>query len=145
MADMSAAFYILADLTLVVIPIFIIWRLNMAMSRRLGLTALMAFEFFTCSMSIMKGISAISGQEGADTTYPATLSLLWATSEQACVVFLGNLAPLRPLFKLDIPILRSLSQSIASLLGRLSSQGTSKPSAPNKPPAVVIHNGTTTS
>lgn len=98
----------------------------MALSRRVGLIAVMGLSLFTCAMSIMKGVSAIADQSGADAAYEATLSLLWATLEQGCVILLGNVAPLRGLSKLEF--MSTISSSMASLLGR-GSRSSSKPSA----------------
>ncbi|KAI1377947.1 hypothetical protein F4677DRAFT_414011 [Hypoxylon crocopeplum] len=127
MMYLGQSFYALADLTFVIFPIIIVWKLNMSLNRRLGLIALIALSLFTCAMSIMKGISAHSQQSGNDASYDATLSLLWATLEQACVVLLGNLVPLRALLKLDIPVFSAVANSMASLLGRRSNSST-KPS-----------------
>ncbi|KAK7990066.1 hypothetical protein PG989_010381 [Apiospora arundinis] len=110
--------YALADLTFVLIPIVFIWKLQMSLDRRLGLIAIMAMGLFTCAMSIMKGVSAIPGASGDDAAYVATLSLLWATLEQACVVLLGNVPPLRPLARIDIPFVSHLTGTVASLLRR---------------------------
>lgn len=121
---MSVAFYALADLTFVIFPIIIISKLHMTLSRRLGLIGIMALSLFTCAMSIMKGVSAIDQQTGPDATYTGTLSLLWATLEQACVVLLGNIAPLRALMKLDMPLLNTFINSMASILGRSSRSNT---------------------
>ncbi|KAK0630992.1 hypothetical protein B0T17DRAFT_236873 [Bombardia bombarda] len=118
------ALYALADLAFVVIPIGIIWRLNMDLKRRLGLVLLMTAGLFICAMSILKGVSAIPNTNGEDGPYAGTLSLLWATLEQASVVLIGNVAPLRPIFKLDIPVFRTIADSVASLLGRGSQADT---------------------
>ncbi|GAB1314338.1 hypothetical protein MFIFM68171_04548 [Madurella fahalii] len=123
MMFLTQALYALADLAFVIIPIIIIWRLKMDMSRRLGLAVLMGMSLFTCAMSIMKGVSAISTTASSDPSYEATLSLLWATLEQAFVVLLGNVAPLRPLFGLSIPLIRTVTDLYASLLGRTSQTG----------------------
>jgi hypothetical protein len=119
-ADTTAALYALADLTFVIIPIVIVWRLKMAMNRRIGLVALLGMGAFICAMSIMKGVSAISSTAGSDANYAAALSLLWATLEQASVVLVGNIAPLRPILRLDFPVFRTIADSFVSLLGQNS-------------------------
>lgn len=104
----------------------------MNLRRRLGLIALMGLSLITCAMSIMKGVSAIPAPSGNDATYTATLSLLWATLEQAFVILLGNVAPLRPIAKLHIPLLSTLAESMSSLLGR-NSRNTSKATSGRMP------------
>ena len=90
----------------------------MNLKRRFGLIALIGVYLFAGAISIMKGVSAIPAPSGIDATYSATLSLLWATLKQAFVILLGNVAPLRPLARLHIPLQRSLAESMDSLLGR---------------------------
>jgi len=97
----------------------------MNLKRRFGLIALIGVYLFAGAISIMKGVSAIPAPSGIDATYSATLSLLWATLKQAFVILLGNVAPLRPLARLHIPLLSSLAESIDSLLSR-ASKNTSK-------------------
>ncbi|KAI0893749.1 hypothetical protein F4806DRAFT_504126 [Annulohypoxylon nitens] len=125
--------YALADLTFVIVPVVIVWKLNMTLSRRLGLISLISFSLVTCAMSIIKGVSAHNQQTGPDPGYPASLSLLWAILEQGCVILLGNLIPLRALLKIEIPILNSIASSMATLLGR-SSRSTKKPSTLSETP-----------
>ncbi|KAI2464677.1 hypothetical protein F4781DRAFT_58038 [Annulohypoxylon bovei var. microspora] len=129
MMFLGQSFYALADLTFVIFPIIIVSNLHMSLSRRLSLIAMMTLSLFTCGMSIMKGVSAIAKQQGSDGTYTGPLSLLWATLEQACVVLLGNIVPLRALLKLEIPTkLSTFVNSMASLLGQ-STRADSKSSA----------------
>ncbi|KAI1097617.1 hypothetical protein F4804DRAFT_327117 [Jackrogersella minutella] len=133
---LGQALYALADLTFVIFPVIIVSKLHMSLRRRLGLIALMTLSLFTCGMSIMKGVSAIAKQAGSDATYTSALSLLWATVEQACVVLLGNIVPLRAVRKLEIPsVLSTLGNSVVTLLGQ-STRADSKSSA------VEYHNGT---
>ncbi|KAI9691906.1 MAG: hypothetical protein M1822_007979 [Bathelium mastoideum] len=139
MMYLGQSFYALADLTFVIFSIIFISKLHMTLNRRLGLIALMAMSLFTCGISIMKGVSAIDQQSGPDGTYTGALSLLWATLEQACVVLLGNVAPLRALVKLDMPVLSAFTNSMASLLHR-SSRSTVKQSTLSK--TTGQHHGT---
>ncbi|KAI1386130.1 uncharacterized protein F4822DRAFT_431003 [Hypoxylon trugodes] len=120
--------YTLADFTFVIFPIFFVWRLNMSLNRRLGLIVLIALSFITGGISIMKGVLALDEQSGPDGPYAAVLSLLSATLEQACVILLGNIVPLRALLKLDIPKkLSTFFNSLTTLLGQ-KMQADSNPS-----------------
>lgn len=87
-----------SDIAFVVIPVAIIWRMNLELSRRIGLIVLMAVSLFTAAASIAKTIFAISEVPiGYDTQYKSSLSLLWIMLESACVILLGCVPPLRPL------------------------------------------------
>ncbi|KAK0712208.1 hypothetical protein B0T21DRAFT_454743 [Apiosordaria backusii] len=108
--------YTFADLTYVICPIFIIWRLNMRLHQRVGLAIVMGVSIFTVVMSIMKTITAVSGTTPReDAQYDAALTVLWASGEQACVVLLGCVPALRALPGLDYSRLRSLGDSLSRL------------------------------
>ncbi|KAK7941491.1 uncharacterized protein PG986_013878 [Apiospora aurea] len=134
-------FYAIADITFVLIPIIFIWKLQTALERRVGLISLMAMGLFTAALSIMKGIAADPGPSpdgptNPDQAYEATLELLWATLEQASVVALGNVPALRPLGRLDLPVISSLAGSLKRRCSRVfshmsSKNGSSKSSSKN--------------
>ncbi|KJZ69768.1 hypothetical protein HIM_10851 [Hirsutella minnesotensis 3608] len=87
--------YTFADLAYVVLPISIIWKLNMTLKRRLGLVFLLGLSGFTAVISIMKTVVARSSVGVVeDAQYKASLSVLWSSMEQGCVIFLGCVPPL---------------------------------------------------
>lgn len=61
MFKIGAATYTFADLAYVILPIAIIWKLNMSMNRRIGLIFLLGVSAFTAFTPIMKTIVATSG------------------------------------------------------------------------------------
>ncbi|KAK8054933.1 hypothetical protein PG993_000160 [Apiospora rasikravindrae] len=126
-----AGFYAIADITFVLIPIMFIWKLQTSLERRVGLIALMAMGLFTAALSIMKGIAADpgpspDGPKSPDQAYEATLELLWATLEQASVVALGNVPALRPLGRLELPVISSLAGSLRRRCSKVFSHMSSK-------------------
>lgn len=94
----------------------------MALHQRIGLMALMAVSLLTMAMSILKtlGIQSIANQEAdpnaKDVVYNASLEILYTILEQAFVVIMGCVPPLRSTMKL--PFMQHLSTTLSSLLRR---------------------------
>ncbi|KAI0964900.1 hypothetical protein F4678DRAFT_454617 [Xylaria arbuscula] len=98
-----------ADLTYVLIPITIVWRLNMSKRQKFGLSLLLAFSLGTLAASIAKAITSDILNTASDPTsgstdlqYMAASSNLIGNIEQSLVVILGCVPPLRPITKLKI-------------------------------------------
>ncbi|KAK3329997.1 hypothetical protein B0H66DRAFT_611191 [Apodospora peruviana] len=113
--------YTFADLAYVILPVAIIWRLNMALHQRVCLILVMSVSILTFALSILKTIWATSGTNDTDDIqYKTSLTVLWSTGEQSCVVLLGCVPPLRSgLSQLKFLNLRNLS--LSSIFG--SSRG----------------------
>lgn len=100
----------------------VIWGLNMPLRQRAGLIILLGVSLFTMVMSIMKTISLqrIADQQSdptaTDVLYNASLSILWTCLEQACVIVMGCVPPLRAVMKLEGT--KRFASSLGSLLRR---------------------------
>ncbi|KAF4633296.1 hypothetical protein G7Y89_g4834 [Cudoniella acicularis] len=118
--------YTFSDLTYVLFPIIIIWNLNMALRRKIGLMILMGVSLFTMSMSIMKVMVAQgSSHYSTDVQYKASLGVLWSGMEQTCVIIMGCVPPLRSITKLEFPDLSAIGSSLSSLVKRNRSKQSS--------------------
>ncbi|KAI0143701.1 hypothetical protein GGR57DRAFT_507849 [Xylariaceae sp. FL1272] len=106
----AQSFLTFADFTYVLLPVIVIWRLNMPLRQKIGLVALVALSLVTVAASILKTILAniipkITTQESAtipDVQYVSSLSISAGNVEQCLVIILGCTAPLRPVAKLPI-------------------------------------------
>lgn len=89
----------------------------MGLRRRMGLIILMGAGIITSILSILKMIYMNGGpsKNHDDPQYAASLTALFAGGEQACVILLGCVPPLRNLLKVDYPSLRTLGASFSSL------------------------------
>jgi hypothetical protein len=133
MAFVGQSFITFSDLTFVLFPVIIIWRLRMALTQRVALIFLLGVSLFTMVMSILKtiGLQTIADQQNdpsaKDVLYNASLQILWSCLEQACVIIMGCVPPLRALMRLEST--RALSASLNSLLRRAkpSQASSSKP------------------
>ncbi|KAK8108238.1 uncharacterized protein PG998_010251 [Apiospora kogelbergensis] len=130
---LAQSLWTFSDLTFVLFPILVIWRLQMALRQRIGLALLMSVSLFTMALSILKtvGLKTIGDQQAdptaKDVEYNASLMILWSCLEQACVIIMGCVPPLRALAKLEVA--KSLSTSLGSFLRRARSPSTKSSAA----------------
>lgn len=116
--DSVVALYALGDLLYVLLPVMVVWNLNMPLHKKAGLCLLLALSLFTMAASIAKAIYAGSTE---DPIYNGSLSGMWAAIEQEFVVMMGCAPTLSSIAKLKLPSVLSISASFRRLV---SSRGT---------------------
>ncbi|KAK0707143.1 hypothetical protein B0T26DRAFT_602527, partial [Lasiosphaeria miniovina] len=104
------ALYTLSDLAYVLLPVMIVWSLHMALHRKVGLIVMLGMSLFTVALSILKAVW-IGRQPTVDAQYSASLAVMWAGLEQAFVIIMGCVPPLRGILK-DIPGLAAVTASL---------------------------------
>ncbi|KAF2269979.1 integral membrane protein [Lojkania enalia] len=120
LAFLGQALWTFTDLTFVLFPVMIIWRLQMAVRQRIGLVLLMSVSLLTMVLSILKTINLkhIADQQtnptATDVQYDATLAILWTCLEQAFVIMMGCVPPLRSITRLEVT--KTISGSLSSIL-----------------------------
>lgn len=116
---MEIALFTFSDLTYVLFPVRVIWKLNMPLQRKVGLCALMALSLVTMIMSILKTISIKSASlQTPDALYDASLTTLWANVEQCLVIIMGCIPPLHPIKKIGFASFRSANSSLAKFVNK---------------------------
>ncbi|KAL9620256.1 MAG: hypothetical protein Q9160_005155 [Pyrenula sp. 1 TL-2023] len=119
------ALFTFADLTYVLLPVIIIWRLNMSLSRRFGLILLMCTSLITVAASILKAITLQTvSADYRQPQYSASLAALLVGIEQTLVVIMASVPALRAISKVDIPIFSHLSSKVSSGFGLNRRKGT---------------------
>ncbi|RYP43262.1 hypothetical protein DL768_010004 [Monosporascus sp. mg162] len=109
--------YAVSDLTFVLFPTVIIWKLHMPFHRKISLLALMAASFFTMAAALVKvSVSLNASASITDTTYNAGHIQIWTCIEQDMVIMMGCLPPLRAIMQMESPIIRSISTTLPSLI-----------------------------
>ncbi|RYP46672.1 hypothetical protein DL768_007160 [Monosporascus sp. mg162] len=109
--------YAISDLTFVLFPTVIIWKLNMPFRRKIGLLTLMAASLFTMTAAIVKvGVCLNTPASMTDTTYNAGHIQIWTCIEQDMVIMMGCVPPLRAIMQMEFPIIRSISTALPSLI-----------------------------
>lgn len=104
----------------------------MPLRRKIGLALLMSMTIVTMVASIMKTVTSASAPTtGTDVQYAQSLGVLWAGIEQTFVIIMGCVPALRSFANLDFHFLRSISESLVSLLGKTRSRPDSHKSIPS--------------
>ncbi|XXG99993.1 hypothetical protein Hte_006335 [Hypoxylon texense] len=114
------ALFTFSDLTYVLFPVIVIWKLNMPLSQRIGLTMVMMLSLLTMGASIVKLIaSQVLSATGPGDVWWANLSCSTISSgaEQSSVIVLGSVPPLLATFKTGFVRLRD---ALVSLGGYVS-------------------------
>ncbi|KAI0869650.1 hypothetical protein GGS24DRAFT_511735 [Hypoxylon argillaceum] len=131
-ALVAQSFLAFSDLTYVLFPVLIVWRLNMPLRQRVGLCLLLALSLGTLAASIAKAITSnilntvsASGSSMSDLQYDAAYSNLIGNTEQSLVIIIGCIPPLRPIMK--VKMVKSLSSSVGNLIARMRSGNSTKP------------------
>ncbi|RYP60985.1 hypothetical protein DL769_007910 [Monosporascus sp. CRB-8-3] len=114
-------FYAFSDLTYVLFPVIIVWRLNMSMGRRVGLVFVMALGLITLASALLKMsiiiVTTFGGPvESGGRSYFHGLIYLTSTIEQALVIIMGCIPTLQQVKHIDFTRLRSIPSSLASLI-----------------------------
>ncbi|KAI3339958.1 hypothetical protein F4824DRAFT_453673 [Ustulina deusta] len=109
------ALFSFSDLTYVLFPVLIIFKLHMPLKRKIGLAALLALSLFTLVASILKIVTAQPPpHETEDVQYNASISIVWSTIEATFVIIMASIPPLRPIVTLQFPRLQRITSSWGS-------------------------------
>lgn len=135
-AIVVASSYSLADLTFVLFPVIIAWKLKMHARRRAGLIVLLLLSIFTTAVSILKASSTIGGGFGvkAQELRPK-FGGMWVALEQTMIIIMGCLPPLLPITKIDHPLINRFKNLFGSIVSKVSGgvesvQNRDRPSLP---------------
>ncbi|KAI0159941.1 hypothetical protein GGR52DRAFT_170200 [Hypoxylon sp. FL1284] len=120
-AYLAMAFWTFSDITYVLFPVIVIWRLNMPLSQRVALTAAMTLSLLTAAACIVR---AIASQVLTTGVVPGTWwgspssNIMSSNSEQCAVIILGSVPPLVCVFKAGAGHLRKAVKSLGRSIRR---------------------------
>ncbi|KAI2463099.1 hypothetical protein F4781DRAFT_441138 [Annulohypoxylon bovei var. microspora] len=126
-AYVLGSLWALGDLTYVLFPVIIVWKLNMQFRRKFLLCVLLAMSLITLGVSIVKTIHA-QGRLGDkdEALFSASLGTLLGSLEQEFVIIMGCAPPLSSITKLKITSMSSITSSLEKLMLMGSSNRTHK-------------------
>ncbi|KAI0193429.1 hypothetical protein F4808DRAFT_358254 [Astrocystis sublimbata] len=113
----TGVIFALTDLTFVLFPVIIIWKLNMPLRRKMGLCVLLAGSIATVVLCVMRITTIPHG-----TLEKARQGVLWNSLEQSLVIILGSVPTLPAFRKIISSWSQSLSTSLASLADIMTSR-----------------------
>ena len=116
----ALALYSWSDVTYVLFPILIIWRMSLPTHRKIGLIILMGLSLFTTVASILKAIITLSEDNSGDggSVFYSNDGSLWCSIEQSFLIIIGCIPVLVPLSKLDHPIINWLNAALDRMLNK---------------------------
>ncbi|RDW57980.1 hypothetical protein BP6252_13391 [Coleophoma cylindrospora] len=85
------------DIMVLTLPMPMVWNLHAPRSDKMVLTAIFAFGFFICIISMLR-IKAVFGVSLTDITYSIVDSMIWSILEPGFGIVLACLPVIRPLF-----------------------------------------------
>jgi len=119
-ASINQSVFTFSDLAFVLLPIIIIWRLNMPLRQKVGLIILLALSLLTMVMSIMRTVWIVISYSGNTLgKYNETAILTLAFLEGDMVIIMSCIPTLRSLVTLD---LTGFGSSISNLFNRTKSK-----------------------
>ncbi|KAI2601875.1 hypothetical protein GGR54DRAFT_634444 [Hypoxylon sp. NC1633] len=115
--------FALSDLFYVLFPVTCIWKLNMALRKRVGLGLLMGLSIITMGAALSKVVTSLVFSDanpfaGTEIATLFTIQLICTAAEQTLVITIGCIPTLRPLAKLSSSFLNTIASSLASLVSR---------------------------
>ncbi|KAI1774308.1 hypothetical protein F4818DRAFT_442460 [Hypoxylon cercidicola] len=117
MVYLGQALFTFSDLTYVLFPVIIIWRLQMPLGQRIGLTLVMMLSLLTVAASTVKiAASQVLSSQGPSDIWWAnpSSSVISSGAEQSAVIILGSVPPLLSALKAGLVRLRDTVASLGS-------------------------------
>lgn len=102
-----AALDIAGDAMIILLPMPMVWKLNISLSNKLGLSFLFALAFLDIIVAILRIYYLTQLNFNTDFTWDATGTYIWSIIEPSLAVIIACGAVLRPLFEACIPSMRS--------------------------------------
>ncbi|KAK8024994.1 hypothetical protein PG990_002817 [Apiospora arundinis] len=124
----GGALFAFGDLTYVLLPVMVVWKLHMPLQRKLGLCILLALSLVTMGVAITKAVySKTAENRSDDALYYSSIGVLWAILEQTMVIILGCAPPLSSIAKIKLPGVPYITASLRRLIN--SRDGSSRGSS----------------
>lgn len=110
-AYVQAAINVVTDFTCAGLPLFIIRRLQIKRSLKIGLSMIMGLGIVTASFSVLR-IAFLYTNTAADVTYASLVNIVFAVLEMNLGIIAASIATLRPLFTNIESIVRVPSDTV---------------------------------
>ncbi|MCJ1479222.1 hypothetical protein MMC13_007907 [Lambiella insularis] len=91
------------DLIILTLPIRVVWRLQLPIGQKIGLTFIFLLGSFVCAASLVRLLNAILDLNDPDTTWAFVNAMIWTTIEPSVGVICACLPVMRPLVSALLP------------------------------------------
>ncbi|KAI0025051.1 hypothetical protein F4780DRAFT_768371 [Xylariomycetidae sp. FL0641] len=134
----SACINLVSDFAIIILPQQVIWRLQMSVRKKIGVSLIFAVGIFGCVAAIFRLVVTLDYEKADDVTYTVSPVALWALGEMTSV-FLVACVPSAPKAFTGQGILTKAATRFASWTGLSSRKNSSEhlagPRAPKGPPS----------
>ncbi|KAL8832142.1 MAG: hypothetical protein Q9170_005001 [Blastenia crenularia] len=110
---------VITDVVLMIMPVPLVWHLQMDRKRKIGIVLVFATGAFVCAVAIIRQYIAYTSGEGTDPSWGIIPIKIWMALEVNIAIIIACLPALTPLFK-RVPGLTSLIPSIRSKFSHAS-------------------------
>ncbi|KAI4231901.1 MAG: hypothetical protein LQ352_008377, partial [Teloschistes flavicans] len=101
---------VITDVVLIVMPIPLVWKMQVNLKKKLGVAMVFATGAFVCAVAIVRQYIAYNSGEGTDPSWGIIPIKIWMAIEVNIAIIVACLPAISPLFK-RIPLLASLIPS----------------------------------
>jgi len=102
-----SSIHVITDFIVLLLPIPMVWRLQVPLSRKFSLAALFGLGFVACIASIMRLANIPGVMSNFDLSWSAVMVVLWGQLEVAATIIAASAPGIRPLFNRSFRKLRS--------------------------------------
>jgi len=104
-----SSIHVITDFVILLLPIRIVWRLQVPLSRKFSLAALFGLGLVACIASIMRLVNTPKVSSDPDFTWIAAPAFLWGQLEVSATIIAASAPGIRPLFNKSFRKLHSNS------------------------------------
>ncbi|PWY86157.1 hypothetical protein BO70DRAFT_386434 [Aspergillus heteromorphus CBS 117.55] len=105
---------VVSDIIMLLMPILCVWRLQITVRRKLGISAIFAAGIFGCISSVMRLAVSIGNRYSTDKTYDWFPEFLWTTAEITSGILASSLPALPTFYKHTSQKAKTLVRSIST-------------------------------
>ncbi|KAH7385044.1 hypothetical protein BKA64DRAFT_581538 [Cadophora sp. MPI-SDFR-AT-0126] len=117
----QAGLGIFTDFATLAAPLPFLWKLQMPVRQKIGVSAVLMMGGFVCIVSIIRLLSIKTLLDSADLTKATTPALMWCVIELNISIIGGNFPTLRPFLRKYVPALLGSSKGRTSATGKTRS------------------------
>ncbi|GLB03266.1 hypothetical protein AtubIFM57258_007843 [Aspergillus tubingensis] len=105
---------VVSDIMMLLMPIRCVWRLQITLRKKVGITAIFAAGLFGCLASVMRLRWSVKNRNTTDNTYDAFPELLWTTAEITSGIIASSLPALPSFYRHTSQKAKTLVRSIST-------------------------------
>ncbi|KAI1481005.1 hypothetical protein F4774DRAFT_66891 [Daldinia eschscholtzii] len=135
----SAVLNLCSDITILLLPQHIIWRLDMSVFRRVGVSVISAIGVFCCASSGLRLRAILNYSRSDDILYHTAPVILWALAEMTCMFLIFG-APSVASILSETVLFKRLTSSPKSLGDRLTRCSGTRAGVPSWPGPTMTNN-----